>query len=370
MLSPAKRRNGRRAATLADVGKAAGVSAMAASVVLNGARTSSRISPETRHKILAAAAHLRYRPNVAARSLANRCMNTIGVAAMFEGSELNLYFLEALNGILEGAARHGQNTTVFSVHHWTNDLSRFSGFCDGRIDGLILLAPLLTKEEARLLPDHTPFVALHPNERFPGITTIESDEETGAFEMVSHLISLGHRRIMHISGPVSMLGAKRRIRGYERALAKAKIPCEPELLVEADFSGVAGRLALESWLSANVGKVMPQAIFAANDSIALGCLEALTNRGLRVPEDISICGFDDTLGARTTLPKLTTMRQPLRQMGNRAVDILLGQIQLVHENQQSVLRTGKPVVFPTELVIRDSVGAPCPRRIIPGPLVC
>ncbi len=125
-----------RAATLADVGQVAGVSAMAASAVLNGARTSSRISEETRERILKAAAKLHYRPNAAARALANRRMQTIGVAAVIDNGGLNHYFMQVFNGILEAAAQHDQNTTVFALHDWTKDTARLRGFCDGRIDGL------------------------------------------------------------------------------------------------------------------------------------------------------------------------------------------------------------------------------------------
>ncbi|HOG92511.1 MAG TPA: LacI family DNA-binding transcriptional regulator, partial [Opitutaceae bacterium] len=139
-----------RAATLADVGRAAGVSAMAASAVLNQAKTSSRISPDTRARILTAAAKLNYRPNIAARALAARRMNTIGLAAVVDlQGELNHYFMEVLNGVIEAAARHEQNTTVFTLHDWHHGASRVGGLCDGRIDGLILLAPLMSEAQGR-----------------------------------------------------------------------------------------------------------------------------------------------------------------------------------------------------------------------------
>ena len=118
---------------------------MAASVVLNAARTSSRIAPGTRARILTAAARLRYRPNAAARALADRRMNTLGVAAVVDGGELNLYFLGLFNGILAAAARHEQNTTVFTLADWERDAARLPGFCDGRIDGLILIGPVLSR---------------------------------------------------------------------------------------------------------------------------------------------------------------------------------------------------------------------------------
>src|ERR1017187_5371222 len=126
--SSSKKKSPVRAATLADVGRAAGVSAMAASAVLNRAQTSSRISAETRDRIFKAASRLRYRPNAAARGLANRRMNTIGVAAVIERGELNQYFLEVFNGVLEAAANNDQNATVFTLHNWEGDAARLNGF--------------------------------------------------------------------------------------------------------------------------------------------------------------------------------------------------------------------------------------------------
>ncbi len=349
-----------RAATLADVGRAAGVSAMAASAVLNNARTSSRISPATRDLILKAAAKLAYRPNAAARALADRRMHTLGVAAVIEDGELNHYFLEVFNGILEAATRHEQNTTVFTLHNWEHDTARLHGICDGRIDGLILVAP--TCESAQVaLPAHTPFVAVHANAPLPNVANIESDEERGARELVRHLITLGHRRILHLTGPAGLLGTERRIRGYRQALKEARIPFDRDLLVPASFDTHQGRDAMNAWIQHHAGQPLPQAIFCANDGTAIGCLEALAGAGLRVPEDISVAGFDDTLAARSTVPQLTTVRQPLRAMGARAVELLLARIGADKKSSAPV----DADVFATELVIRASTGAPpaTPQRV-------
>jgi len=335
-----------RAATLADVGREAGVSAMAASAVLNGARTSSRISEETRKRILIAAHGLNYRPNAAARALANRRMQTIGVAAVIDDGELNHYFLEVFNGILASASRHEQNTTVFTLHNWGTDAARLPGLCDGRIDGLILVGPTFDPKSMRL-PTHTPFVSLHANTSLPGVVNIECDEEQGAYEMVRLLLAQGHRRIMHVTGPIGMTGPERRIRGYKRALAGARVPADPDLIVPANYNATSARDAL------------PQAIFCANDSAAFGCMETLAELGLRVPDDVSVAGFDDTLVARIAMPQLTSVHQPLRAMGIRAVEVLLACIE----------RPGgaaKPIVFPVDLVPRASVAAPpVVDRIVP-----
>ena len=350
-----------RAATLVDVGRAAGVSAMAVSAVLNGAKTSSRIAPETRTRILKAAALLQYRPNAAARALAQRRMNTLGVAAVInDGGELDHYFLEVFNGVITAAALHHQNTTVFALHNWDRDAARIPGFCDGRIDGLILIGPVLGHESSNLFPPHTPFVALHANSPLPGVVNIESDEETGAYEIVRHLIAHGHQRILHISGGRGLTGAERRIRGWRRAFASVHLPCDDRWLVEGTFSVEGGRCALRSWLDRSVGELMPQAIFCASDAIAVGCLEVLAEARLRVPADISVVGFDDTQAARATIPQLTTVRQPLRAMGMRAVDTLLERIR--HHHGHGELPTRGTIVFPAEIVVRASVAAPAPNR--------
>ncbi len=354
-----------RAATLADVGREAGVSAMAASAVLNGARTSSRIAPETRERILAAAAKLRYRPNATARALANRRMNTIGVAGTIDGESVNHYLLEILSGILSSASAHQQNTTVFTLHDWERDAERLHDFCDGRIDGLILLAPMLTRAQARLLPSHTPFVSLHGNTPMPHVLNIESDEEHGAYLAVRALVQKGHRRILHFAGSPGRIGAERRIAGFKRALSAAGFPFDESLIVTTGFTTEEGRMVMRRWLSAHTGQPLPTAVFCANDGVAIGCTEALAEVGIRVPEDISVIGFDDTFAARSTAPQLTTIRQPLRAMGSRAVDLLLERIGASGAPQ--LPEDVPPVVFPVELIERASTSVPpSTDRLIPA----
>lgn len=365
MSAPRKRSNS--PATLADVGREAGVSAMAASAVLNGARTSTRISRETRARILDAAVKLSYRPNAAARALAQRRMNTLGIAAVInDGGEFDHYFLEAFNGIITNAAVHSQTTTVFALHDWQRDAHRIPSFCDGRIDGLILIAPVFEGDPARYLPSHTPFVAMHANNALPGVVNIEADEEPGAHDIVRDLIATGHRRILHITGTRGLTGSERRIQGYGRALADAGIPVDPDLLIDGSFSTEGGRNALRIWLAAHVGQPLPDAIFAGSDAIALGCMEVLAKTGYSVPRDISVVGFDDTLAARTTVPQLTTVRQPLRAMGMRAVETLLERIR--HNLGQPAPEAPGTIVFPVEIVHRASAQAPStPRPVVRTP---
>jgi len=351
---PAKTTRARHAATLADVGREAGVSIMAASAVLNGARTSSRISEETRARILAAAAKLNYRANATARALVDRRMNAIGVATTLSRTELNQYFLEVFNGVIEAAAEFDQNTTVFAVPDWQEGASRIPRICDSRIDGLILLAPLMEIESAKYLPDHTPIVSVHANHEMPNVVNLESDEEAGAFEMVRHMLELGHRRILHVGGPSDSIGAMRRISGYLGAHAAAGVKAPADYIIPGFFSTDSGRRELEAWLQRHRGEPLPQAIFAASDAIAMGCLDALAARGLRTPADISVVGFDDTMLARSA--HLATVRQPLREMGHRAVQLLMERIEAKHRDTAD--RGPSNIVLPTEIVLGQSLAAP------------
>jgi LacI family transcriptional regulator len=354
MAPSPKPRSQQKAATLADVGREAGVSAMAASAALNGARTTTKVSEETRLRVLQAAERLRYRPDETARALTHRRMNTIGVVATLLGSEPNLYFLELFNGVLRGAAAAGQNTTVFTLDGWDDAAQRIARFCDGRIDGLILVAPMMQEDPSTWLPAHTPVVSIHANHTIAGVVNHESDEEAGAFDAVSRLIQLGHRHILHVGGPAGSTGADRRLQGYRRAHEAAGIPLPSEPVVRDAYTFEAGRGAMESWLQRHRGEELPQAVFAASDAIALGCIDALAARSLRVPDQISVVGFDDTLLARTS--RLATVRQPLQQLGRQAAETLLSRIEARHDSAPPP--ECRNVVLPTELVPGATLAAP------------
>jgi len=337
------------------VAKEVGVSAMAVSVVLNGAGSATRVSEITRQRIREAALRLKYRPNAVARGLSRRRLDTIGVVADIEGGELNLYFLEVLNGILESARNHGQNATVLSIGSWELEEHRILEFCDGRVDGIIFIGPILSAGFAESVAHHIPFVAIHSNSPLAGAQNLESDDEGGAYQIVKHLIDLGHRHIVHFRGNEGLRGADLRHFGYRRALEEAGIHYSDHLVFPGQFETASGRDRARQLLARNC-KPLPTAIFCANDNIAYGCLEVLDEVGLFVPQDISVVGFDDSLLARMTSPPLTTIRQPVREMGQRAVDLLIPRIRVVGENElQSVCSIE---AFTVELVIRGSVGSP------------
>ena len=335
--------------TLLDVARAAGVSEAAASSALNGGRRSSaRVSAETCERVLAAAQGLGYRPNPTARALANRRTNTVGFVTNMIGEEPNLYFLEVFSGVMQGATAAGQTTAVFTLGSWDEAPVRMPALCDGRVDGLILLAPLLQDDRPAWLPTRTPLVSVHADSPLAGVVNIESDNEAGACAMVRQLLAIGHRRILHVGGPPGISLADQRVEGYLRAHAEAGVKPAPGHVVRAPFSIEGGREAMQEWLRRHRGRPLPEAVFGGNDAIAFGCIETLHARGLRVPEDVSVIGYDHTLMARSV--RMASVRQPLHEMGRRAVEVLVQRIE--------ALRRDEPYAGPFNIVL--------PTEIVPG----
>ena len=268
-----------------------------------------------------------YRRNALAHGLTRNLLDTIGVVTDINGAELNLYFLEIFYGILETASVYRQNTTVLSIGDWQRDSDRILQFFDGRVDGIIFIAPeMLPASLFESFPYHTPFVSIHSNVRQKELTDIDIDDEDGACCIVRHLIEQGHRRIAHFTGTPDVRGAQLRLKGYCRAMQEAGIPADDTLIVPCSYSLSAGRSRTEQFLAETPPDHLPTAIFCGNDTLAYGCMEVLTAHGIRIPEQISVAGFDDSLMARLTVPALTTIRQPFRRMGQRAVERLLPKI--------------------------------------------
>ncbi len=353
----------KNATTLQDIADEAGVSAMTVSVVLNGASSSTRVSPATRVRVQAVADSLHYRPNGVARGLSRRRMDTLGVAAVMEGADVNLYFLEILNGILEACAAHGQNTTIFPVSNWLHDEKKLLRFCDGRIDGMLCIGPVLSSAFAETLQNHIPFVTVHSSQTFPQIHNLDVDNEGGAHAIVEYLIAQGHRRILHFAAAPERSGGTQRLLGYRRALEETGIAFDASLVHTGEYSGESGRRHMTALLDEIGSGPLPTALFCASDAIACGCIEVLAERGVRVPEQISVVGFDDSLLARMTIPMLTTVRQPLRRMGGRAVEVLLEQIRLplISLPPATGAQSGFiEEIFDYEIILRASVCPPLP----------
>lgn len=352
----------RGATTLKDIAREVGVSTMAVSTVLHGKRTTVRVSDETRLRIKEVAQRLRYRPNVAARGLMQHRMNTIGIVSLVGDSSQNLYFMEVLNGILAGSVSAQQNSTVLPLERW--DEETILGFCDGRVDGLILIGAYLSGEFVQTLRETIPLVTVQSNGIHPGVPFLDADNESGGYLATHYLLSQGHRRILHLAAPSGIRGPDLRYEGYCRAMREAHLEITPEWVQRPRqpffFTAHDGRQSMQDYLETTGLQNLPTAIFCASDALAHGCIEALKEHGLQVPDDISVVGFDDFLTAQIMSPPLTTVRQPFQEIGRRSVERLMERILLEADGETAPESTEADPsllteVLPVELVIRQSV---------------
>lgn len=340
-------------ATIRDVAKAAGVSVATVSRALNGA---GRVLPETRERILAAARELRFTPSGAARSLITRRTDTIGALLPDLHGE---FFSELIRGIDQAARARGLHLLVSSSHGDADEAAAALRAMNGRVDGLLVMTPHADAEFlARNLPGSLPAVLINTGAESPGHARFVVDNVGGAQAITRHLAAAGRRRIAHIAGPEGNEEAADRLRGYRAGLRAG----QQETVVAGDFSEASGWSAGRRLAQL---KPRPDAVFAANDMMAVGCLAALAEAGLRVPEDVAVAGFDDIPIARYVSPSLTTVRVPIAALGAAALDAVA---QAIESPESAAAHTR---VLPVELVVRRSCGAgppPVPRaRDLPPP---
>jgi LacI family transcriptional regulator len=334
-----RRRAGAAAATIRDVAAKAGVSVATVSRVLNGKNI---VRDETSAQVLEAARSLRYVPNVAARSLSIRRTQTIGIVLPEMHGE---FFSEVIRGVDVAARGHGYHILVSGSHSDVQEMMQMVDAMRGRVDGLMVMAPDVAVDS---LSDDVPLVLLNSSDTQHDAITI--DNFGGAREMMLHLTSLGHTRIAFITGPAQNADARERLRGYRQAMrALSTKPIE----IAGDFTEGAGEAAA---LEIAAIRPRPTAIFAANDSMAIGALGALAGSGVRVPDDVSVVGFDDIPIARYVTPQLTTIGVDIGELGRRAFAVLAESIGHVTARQPRRER------IPTTLVVRKSSGPPDHKR--------
>ena len=300
--------------TIRDVARVAKVSVATVSRALNG---HENVTEAVRRRVLAVASELRYSPHHAARSLSSRRTHTIGVVLPDLHGE---FFSELMRGIDQVARERGLHLLVSSYHGHPEEQAAALRAMRGRVDGLLVMSPhagdldFLTENLAAL-----PAVLINSQPTQAGQVAIGIDNYGGARRMVEHLQARGHRRIAFIAGPENNFDAHERLRGYRDALLAVDPAAEP-LVLPGDFSEASGHLAGQRLLSI---APRPEAVFAANDMMALGCLYALNQAGLRVPQDMALAGFDDIPLARYVMPSLTTMRVNIAELGAHAMRVLL-----------------------------------------------
>jgi LacI family transcriptional regulator len=328
-------------ATIRDVARAAGVSIATVSRVYNN---NELVSHETADRILEVAARLDYWPNRAAQSLTTRRTHTFGVLLPDLFSE---FYSELIRGIDLAARRDGYQILLSSAHAHDESVLTASRTMLGRIDGIIMMAPEEESMDAvARLRRRVPVVLLNPRQDVPACHSVSVTNYRGARDAVRHLIGLGHRDIALVAGPPGNVDADERRRGFRQALAEADLDPGAALVVPGDFRESAGYAAGVAVLAR---RPRPTAVFAANDSMAIGLLAALRKGGCRVPEDIAVVGFDDITMARYLSPALTTVHVDACGLGQQAVRLMLG------DDANTVAPRRRRMT--TSLRIRQSCGA-------------
>ncbi len=326
--------------TIVDVASEAGVSYTTVSRVLNN---KENVKPKTRERVLTAMTRLGYVVDQRARSLAGGRSQLIGLLVHDLGTS---YIGEIMRGIDAELAPAQYDLILYTTHrHKTRESAYVATLARGLADGLLLVLPR----------DPGAYLETLRQYRFPHVLIDHRgiDEETpavaaanrqGAYSATEHLIRLGHRRIGFITGAMDQISAQDRLAGYRAALADHGIAFDPELVREGNFFQPSGYVGASALLEL---PHPPTAIFASNDVSAFGVMEAIRAHGLRIPEDVSVVGFDDIPQAAHVHPPLTTMRQPLEEMGHTATRMLLEYIQ---DPQRPIER----VELPADLVVRES----------------
>ena len=331
-----------RPASMGDVARLAGVSHQTVSRVVN---ESANVSPQTRARVLDVMRDLDYRPNPAAKSLVTGRSRTLGVVSF----DTTLFGpASTLAGIERAARAEHYAVSVASLKSIDRlaVLNAVERLRDQRVAGIAVVAPTVATFKAlQVVPSQTPLVAVEgdPHLDFPVVAV---DQVRGAREATQHLVDLGHREIWHVRGPRTWLEANGRVRGWRETLKGAGV-MPPRTVLAGDWSpgsGYQAGLALADEPDVT-------AVFVANDQMAVGLLRALYEKGRRVPEDVSVVGFDDIPEAAYLRPPLTTVRQPFDEVGRRCLRHLLNQV----EAGERILR--RDIVRP-QLIVRESTAPP------------
>jgi len=323
--------------TLEMVAQAAGVSPSTVSRILNGTAT---VSAAKQQAVEAAIKQLDFRPNPVARGLAGGRTLSIGVLTQTISSP---FYGEALHGIEDRLERDGY-IPIFVSGHWheAEERKALDALLSRRVDGLIVLAGRLSNPALQACARQVPMVLVGRELQGPGVLSLRFDNRAGAQLATQHLIDCGHRRIAFIAGDPGQQDALDRQAGYQQALQQAGLPLDPALVIPGDFTEAGGLQAINRMLDSGLDF---SAIFAANDQTAIGAALGLYRHHRRVPDDVSLVGFDDLAPAKFAIPPLTTVRQSVYEMGDQAASAML-----------DLLRGEPPrVALPRpELVLRES----------------
>ncbi|GGJ35660.1 LacI family DNA-binding transcriptional regulator [Deinococcus roseus] len=328
--------------TLEDIAQLTGVSAMTVSRVLSG---KSGVSEATRRKVLETVQNVGYVPNLNARALAGSRTRVLGMLVPDFSTQ---YISELARGAGEAAIQAGYELVCYTnSHHPQANFTHVTLITRGLVDGLIVVLPDLSDQQLDALSRiNLKLVIVDHRHEVPDVPSIDADNYRGARLMMDHLLSLGHTRIGFISGRPDTRASLERLRGYRESLQLHGLPIDETLIRPGNFLQPEGFTQTQHLLSL---LQPPTAIFAANDLMAFGAMDAIRGRGLRIPEDLSVAGFDDIPMSAHLHPGLTTVHQPLSEMGSAATRMLVN------------LLSGTDIPGPrlelrTELRVRQSTG--------------
>ncbi len=329
-------------ATIKEVAQKAGVSIATVSRVYNN---SNLVTQETVDRVRKSAQELRYFPNASARSLSRKQNDTFG---MILPDMFGEFFSELIRGADKTAQKNSYNLLLSSSHNNQKEIVQALNVMKGRVDGLIVMSTLIDADTLNTnLPKSLPVILLHCNVQDDSFHSIIIDNYSSAFKIVDHLIKHGHKRIAIIKGAQGNYESAERLRGYRDALLQANCQVDSLLELDGEFSEESAYEAIKVML---MRKPLPTAVFASNDSMAIGALKALHDERIAIPDDIALAGFDDIPVSRYVKPALTTVHVPIYDMGTLAVEKL---IKAIHNKSH---QNNERIIFPTELAIRESCG--------------
>jgi LacI family transcriptional regulator len=330
--------------TIVEVAKKAQVSLGTVSRVINN---DVHVAPETRERVSAVMQEMQYVANRQARGLKGMKTNVIGVLVPDLATS---YIGGIMHGIDAELALHKFELMLFTHHRIAvKEASYVANMVQGMVDGLLLVLPRnIADYTDTLTRQNFPFVVIDHQGSGDPCPSVGATNWQGGYNATEYLIKQGHKRIGFITGSMDLGCSQDRLKGYRSALRTHHIPEMPELVYEGDFNQPDGYAGASAFLEL---PIPPTAIFASNDVMAMGVMDAVRNRNLRIPDDVSVVGFDNIPQSAMINPSLTTVQQPLEQMGRVATQMLLG---VLKNPQKDVNR----IELPTELIIRSSTSAP------------
>lgn len=328
--------------TIKDIAKEAGVSIATVSKILN--KKDQNISEKTRKKVLEIIKEKNYIPNSIARSLVTKQTKSIGLVIP---DITNPFFPELVRGAEDCASKCGYNIIFCNTDDKTEKEEKYiKMLAEKMVDGIIFTQSANNREEFNYLSQiRQPMVLIDRDVNVPNIKgKVLVDNYNGAYEGVSYLIKSGYKKIAIISGPLSTKTSLDRLEGYKKALKENNIPFDNSLVLEGEYKGEWGRKGIEMMLENNIKF---DAVFCANDIIALSAMKSIKEAKLNIPKDVAVLGYDDIYMAKLTEPALSTIRQPNYEMGYEAVKLLVEIIENGNANNPLVKLN-------TELIIRQS----------------